>query len=91
MLEYAFDDNAEWGIAALPTAAYSIPDDVQGACFDESGNIYFSTSGGYSASHILMYGTADMVRVRDILVDGIPITHYVTNVGALRASYKIRL
>ena len=88
MLEYAFDDDSEWGISPLPTAVYSIPDDVQGATFDDKGCIYFSASGGYSASHILAFDVAKMPRAEDITVGEARAPHYLTVAASQCAEYK---
>ena len=88
MLEYSYNSDAEWGISPVPTAVYSIPDDVQGATFDENGDIYFSTSGGYGASHILKYSIAELKRAEDIPLGDGTLPHYLTIDSARRGAYK---
>ena len=51
---FAFDENAEFGISPTPDIAYSLPDKVQGMCFD-GGTVYLSTSRGFNTSHIYAY------------------------------------
>ncbi len=55
-LALAFDlsEEAEFGIDPVPVAAYSLPDLVQGMCFDK-GKVYLSTSYGAVNSHIYVY------------------------------------
>ena len=51
-----------FGVASEPMEAYAIPNQVQGMCMTENGNVVFSTSWGVSKSHLYIY---DMKGVRD--------------------------
>nr|MCR4586852.1 hypothetical protein [Lachnospiraceae bacterium] len=54
VMGYTLDDQGE----AIPGCVYSIPDNVQGACFHD-GYIYLSQSAGFFPGHVLAYRLED--------------------------------
>ncbi len=56
---YRFSDAADavFGLDPVPVKAYSLPDLVQGMCFDR-GKVYLSTSYAVAFSHIFVYDLA---------------------------------
>lgn len=67
---FDFDENGE----VVPTKVYSIPDNVQGACFDEE-YVYLSQSHGFMPSEILTYRLEELevAETRKVLGKEIPL------------------
>ena len=51
---YNLDETAQFGISPEPVEAFSLPDQVQGMCFN-GDNVYVSTSYGMAFSHVYNY------------------------------------
>ncbi|MBQ8331671.1 MAG: hypothetical protein IJX94_04155 [Clostridia bacterium] len=87
---YAFSDgeDAVFGIAPTPVVAYSLPDCVQGMCFQDR-KIYLSTSYGTSFSYIYEYNKEDAVKQKDITLMGTELSLYALDSDALEEEYKL--
>ena len=79
---FDFDENGE----VVPTKVYSIPDNVQGACFDEE-YVYLSQSHGFMPSEILTYRLEELevAETRKVLGKEIPL-YVLTEKNAKKAT-----
>lgn len=87
VLEYAFDENAEWGVAPTPTRALSVVNAVQGMCFN-GNELFLSVSGGFAHSKILSYDMDKLPSLPDLTVFDATVPHYATTDSALKKSIK---
>lgn len=74
MYAFARDDNAASGFRDVPQAVYSIPDKVQGVCVTAQGSFVFSTSYGFSPSHMLAHrATLPSIGTYDVAGEAVPL------------------
>lgn len=85
---YDLSSMAQFGIISTPTQAFSIPNKVQGVCFD-GAKMYLSTSYGASFSHIYEYYSLKIndEGLKTVLGTGIPVYSFADN--SLVYDYKI--
>ena len=81
---FGFDFDENGGV--VPTKVYSIPDNVQGACFDEE-YVYLSQSHGFMPSEILTYRLEELevAETRKVLGKEIPL-YVLTEKNAKKAT-----
>ena len=84
---FELSEEAEFGIASVPVAAYSMPDQVQGMYFTDE-KIYLSTSYGINFSHIYEYDTSRVAQ-SEITVLGTEVALYELDSSSLSYDYKI--
>ncbi len=81
MFAYPADSAGRYGFASQASAAYSLPDKVQGMSVLPNGDIVLSTSYGFSTSHLLTY------RITTVATTvGMPEDEAVTAIGAEASS-----
>lgn len=86
-VEFNLSKDCEFGIEALPTKAYSLPEKVQGILFVEN-DVYLSTSSGMEFSHIYQYDYTSLVK-EDIELLGESLPLYVFSKKAMTYDYKV--
>lgn len=89
ILAYKLDraETETFGIVNNVERAYTIPDLVQGMCFDASGKIYLSTSYGATFSHIYSYTTDKQEGNITVLGQSVPL--YVLDSSTLVGDIKL--
>ncbi|MBE6547170.1 MAG: hypothetical protein E7668_07040 [Ruminococcaceae bacterium] len=80
--EFSEEEGSVFGLNPVPTAAYSLPDLVQGMCFRE-GKVYLSTSYGLAFSHIWEYDAKKAVYQTDIGLTDTTLPLYALDSDAL--------
>ena len=85
---YDLSARAQFGIISTPTQALSIPNNVQGVCFDGE-KIYLSTSYGASFSHIYEHKPTFEDNQGTIEVLGYELKLYALDRASLVYDYKI--
>lgn len=88
---YALSDETDsvCGVDPAPAFCYSLPDQVQGMCFDD-GKIYLSTSYGVSFSHIYVYdGNTDSAWKTEMTLQGETVPVYALDSGVLLNDIKL--
>ena len=76
------------GNTPIPTAVYSLPDQVQGMYFDDN-NIYASTSYGVAFSHILNYDKSKLTQTGTYNILGVDAPLYILDESCLISDTKI--
>ncbi len=71
---------------AHPACVYSIPDNVQGACFAD-GYVYLSKSSGFFPGHILSYRLSDLMQegTKSVLGEEVPL-YILSEKNALKST-----
>lgn len=87
-VDFALDENAEFGISTVPLRAYSIPIQVQGMCF-YGDRVYVSTSWSFALSHILEYDLTRLEEQGTIEVIGTTVPLYAMDSASLIKDYRI--
>lgn len=87
ILAYPLDETAPLGISDAIRCAYSIPDLVQGMCFDGNGNICLSTSYAVAFSHIRIYNAQKEEGTVTVLGQTVP--RYVLDSSTLVKDIKL--
>ncbi len=87
-ITFALSEQAEFGIAPTPLAAYSLPNQVQGLTYD-GDHIYLSTSWGLSFSHILEYDATKLQEQGELTVLGTTLPLYAMDSASLIKDHKI--
>lgn len=87
ILAYPLDDTAPLGISNAIRCAYSIPDLVQGMCFDDNGNICLSTSYAVAFSHIRIYNARKEEGTVTVLGQTVP--RYVLDSSTMVQDIKL--
>lgn len=87
-LTFALSADAAFGIVPEPTAAYSLPNQVQGLTYD-GNQVYLSTSWGLSFSHILEYDMTKLQEQGNITVLGKTVPLYAMDSASLIKDHKI--
>ncbi len=85
-IAYEFSDQASatFGLDTTPVRAYSLPDKIQGMCFD-NGKVFLSSSYGLAFSEISIYDAASLVYENDDF--GVPL--YSFDNASLRKKIKV--
>lgn len=60
MIAFKKDSAEPYGYRPVPCVAYSLPNQVQGMCTDEAGNIYLATSWAINTSKLISYDASKL-------------------------------
>ncbi len=86
--KFSSNSNTKFGLNIIPNKAYSLPNLVQGMCFNQN-KVYLSTSYGLAFSHINVYDESKLVYQKEINVLGITLPLYALDSDSLIKSIKI--
>lgn len=87
-LEFALDPNAAWGMDPVPQKAYSLPQQVQGMCYD-GDRVYLSCSWWLDPSLILEYDVTRIEEQGTIEVLGKTVPLYALDSSSLVEDYTV--
>ena len=86
-VSFPLSDDEELGIVAMPTRVYSLPEKVQGICFD-GDDIYLSTSYGLSHSYIYEFDSSKLSEKKKVKILGHDLPVYYLDTVAMTGKYK---
>lgn len=86
--EYSDSEDAVFGLKPTPSVAYSLPDIVQGMCFD-NGSVFVSCSAGLNFSNIMRYDLEKARSEKTISVLGCELPLYELDSASQTAVLKL--
>lgn len=70
---FKLDADQPFGVDPTPVAAISAPDQVQGLCVTDTGEVAISTSWGFATSYIRLYDTEKLTPNGTFAVNGVEV------------------